>query len=199
MGAFKDLDDRLRAIRKDNKNDRFAMEAKSETEIKKFYNEHFSLNNNELSNRLAHLKNYDDKFKTCILPIMIAIVFGIAVAIAQAAISYQKASTVDVMYQAWEEASEKIVVTKENQETYNTIYNEYRQNVRVLYCILFILVAVVIIGVVVLIAPFDLWYSSRLRKSYQKNLEADYLEPIVQKRRADYMKSLQDNERAIKE
>lgn len=198
MGTFKELDDKLRDVRKDNKNNRFAMEAKSEAEIKKFYNGHTNLNNNELSNRLTYLKNYDEKFKTCILPIMIAIVFGIAVAIAQAAITSQKASTVDVMYQAWEEASEKIVVTEENQETYNAIYKDYQHTVRVLYGILFILAVVVIIGVVVLIAPFDLWYSSRLRKSYQKNWEADYLEPIVQKRRADYMKSLQDEKRAIK-
>ena len=103
----------------------------------------------DLDKRLSYLKKYDDKFKTCILPIMIAIVFGIVVAIAMAAISYQKASTVDVMYEAWEDASAKIPMTEENKDMYAEIY-----------------------------------------KSYQKNLEVDYLEPKLKKRRAEYIKSL---------
>ena len=49
---------------------------------------------------------------------------------------------------------------------------------------------VVILGVLAFIALFDLWYDSRLHKSYQKNLEVDYLEPELKKRRAEYIKSL---------
>lgn len=189
MNTFKDLDKELQSIRK-RSNNLFIMEAKSEKEIMQFYNEHTDLDDNDLAKRLSYLKKYDDKFKTCILPIMIAIVFGIVVAIAMAAISYQKASTVDVMYEAWEDASAKIPMTEENKDMYAEIYKDYQHNVRLLYCILFVFAIVVILGVLAFIALFDLWYDSRLHKSYQKNLEVDYLEPELKKRRAEYIKSL---------
>lgn len=197
MSKFKELDDGLRDIRK-NAGNRFLMEVKTELEVDEFYKTHTDLSDAELSSRLSNVKKYDDKFKTCILPIMIAIVFGIVVAISMAAISYQKASTVDVMYEAWEEASAKVVVTEENREMYDAVYKEYQHTVRTLYGVLIVLAIVVFIGVVVLIAPFDLWYDIRLIKSYQKNYEADYLEPILRKRRAKYIEFLQKEDSSIK-
>lgn len=182
--VFKDLDKALKKARKSN--GRFEMEVESESVIDDFYDTHIDLESNRLSNRLQKAKEYDEKFKTLVLPIFIAICFGIVLAGVQGVLGYQKSVTIDVMNQAWEVAQEKIESTpmaQQQQELTEEMYKDYQTTMNSLWIIFIILVVLLIALIFVCMSPFDIWYDHRSRRTYQWEYERARLEKLLEQRR----------------
>lgn len=181
---YKDLDEKLKQARKIT--GRFNMESKSEKIIDDFYKNHQELDNNRLSNRFRRVKEYDEKFKVLILPIFIAVCFGILLSGSQLLLSYQKSITIDVMNQEWRTAQEKIEniqMTETSQKLINEMHDGYRRTMVSLWGVFIIMVVLLGALIFVCISPFDIWYDHRTRKSYQREYERNYLENLLNKKR----------------
>ena len=166
---------------------RFNMEVESEKAIDRFYDEHVDLNDNRLSNRLHRAKEYSEKFKVLVLPIVIAVLIGILFAISPIFMNYQKRVTIDVMNREWEMAQNKISsieITEETQEIVDKMNSDYQGTMRklwIVYIVIFVLIIILIL--VVTYAPLVILYDRRNRRAYQWQYEQERLEKILEDRR----------------
>lgn len=185
--VFKELELKLKDARKAKS--RFEMEVQTEIAIQDFYGQNIgSINKNTLANRLNTAREYNEKFKTFLLPIAIAVLTGFMIFTTQLVLNYQKESTIDVMQQKWDDAQQKISemsLGESYKEDIQELYNKYKNTMLLLWACYVIMFLALVLLVVVSNSPLDIWYQHHGRRAYQWECEMQYLEKAVQRMKAD--------------
>lgn len=167
MVQYKDLDKKLKKIRRNWEYDLYEVNLESQKIIDQFYNEEIS--ENDMMGRKYQLESYLDRRNILVFPIIITIIFGMLVNIV-----YNKISSVPNIIDVFQE----LQTIQESQENINIL-------IRLYILLIFLIVFAIAIFISAFFLPlFPLYASLDLGKNriYQVEYELKKLEEKINKK-----------------